>query len=211
MIRKKIYLGEKKYTHCAEKILHVLPKGRHTICSGKYTYCKSAQTQTHTIQSINNLMRLQIRKKTWQHPFSSLQPNPTGTAEQCTWAKQLTTAASKGHWNAQIFTEDIASGPDTCTQLILASVWKKTTCSTCNQPLSYTSARTCSRDHAFGGGGESRPTCTNTSKDGDGEMKRKAAAKYCCKSWRWHPRNAASSQNGSRFNCSYVIKNWRGS
>lgn len=83
---------------------------------------------------------------------------------------------------------------------------KKNTCSTCNQPLSYTSARTCSRDHAFGGGGESRPTCTKTSKDGDGEMKRKAAAKHCCKSWRWHPWNEASSQNGSRFNCSYVIK-----
>lgn len=138
-------------------------------------------------------------------PLSSLQPHPTGMAEQCTWVKQ-TTAASKGHWNAQIFTEDIASGPDTRAQLILASVWNKA-CSTCHQPPSYTSATTTFRSHECGGGGESGPTCNKTSKRVDGEMK--AAAKHCCEPWRWHSWNEASSQNGRRFSCSYVIKNWR--
>lgn len=74
-----MYLGGKK------RIFGVLEKKPYVSNTAfalkKYTYAKSAQTRTHAIQSINNLMRLQ---ENMTAPLSSFQPHPTGMAEQST-------------------------------------------------------------------------------------------------------------------------------
>lgn len=54
-----------------KKKTSLVSKGRHSICSEKYSYAKSAQIPTHAIQSINNLMRLQVARK---HDSTPVQP-----------------------------------------------------------------------------------------------------------------------------------------